>query len=193
LTSGRGPAGDPGVAGPIAPSRRGLALGITTVLALTVWLVLSVANAPLRNPVAPAGMISFEFARTAERAAAIIASWGPKEREAASFSLGLDFLFLALYPAAISLAVRIGAERLVARSPRWALTGMTLSIAVVLCVALDAIENAALWRMLQLGPTAGAALVASVAAALKFALVAVGFLYALASWALARAGGPAVD
>ncbi|MGE0441333.1 MAG: hypothetical protein AB7L66_04610 [Gemmatimonadales bacterium] len=167
-------------------SRRGAAFAVATALSLLVWVVLSVANAPLRTAAAPAGIISFELAGTAARATEIVAGWGPPQREAAAFGLGLDFLFLFLYPVAISLGARLVADRLAPRFPRLALTGIGLSLALPLCVALDAAENAALWRILQLGATDGLARFAMVAATVKFSLVALGLAYTLGGWFVAR-------
>lgn len=168
-------------------TRRGLAFAGVTTATLAVWLLLSVANAPLRTAVAPLGIISFELAGSAARAAEMVASWGPRQREAASFSLGLDFLFLFLYPISISLAVRITADRVAAARPAWFRLGRSLSLMVPACVALDAIENVALWQILQLGATETTALVAAGAATIKFGLVAAGIGYAVLTWLIGRA------
>lgn len=153
-------------------------------LTLAVWLLLSVADAPLRTAAAPAGIVSFELAGTVARADSILASWGPRQREAAAFGLGLDFLFLFLYPITISLACRIVARRLAARWPRLSLAGTAIALAVPLCIALDAIENVALWRILALGATAPWPTVAAAAAYPKFALVLLGIGFATLGWLL---------
>lgn len=167
-------------------TRRGLAFAGVTAVTLAVWLLLSVANAPLRTAAAPLGIISFELAGSAARAAEMVASWGPRQREAASFSLGLDFLFLFLYPIAISLAVRITADRIAGTRPAWFRLGRSLSLMVPACIALDAIENVALWRILQLGATDGTAVLAAGAAIVKFGLVAAGIGFAALTWLIGR-------
>lgn len=166
--------------------RLGVAFGGVTALALAVWLVLVVAGGPLITSAAPRGIVSLELAGSAERAAAILASWGPPQREAAAFGLGLDFLFLLLYPVAISLACRLVALRIEPQRPRWARVGQAIALAVPLCVALDAVENAALWRMLQLGPTGPWPMISAICAAPKFGLILLGLSYALPTWAVAR-------
>lgn len=166
--------------------RHGVAFLASLSLTLAVWLVLSVASAPLKTAAAPFGIVSFELAGTVERAAAIVASWGPPQREAAAFGLGLDFLFLFLYPITISLACRITAARLTMSWPRLSLLGTALALVVPLCIALDAIENVALWRVLALGATSPWPAVAAIAAYPKFALVLVGIGYALLAWLLGR-------
>lgn len=167
-------------------SRRAQALVLVTLLALAVWLGLSVANAPLRNPAAPSGITSLALAGSADRAAQIIARWGPPQREAAAFSLGLDFLFLFLYPTALSLGVGLAAGRLVPRHPRLAQWGEALALALPLAAVFDAVENAAVWQMLQLGATDGRALVAATSATLKLALVTLGLAYLAAAGLLGR-------
>lgn len=169
-------------------SPRGRALAFVTLLTLAVWLTLSVANAPLRTPAAPLGIISLELAGSAERVEAILASWGPRQREAAAFGLGLDFLFLLLYPTALSLAAGLAAERLRARSPRASQWGKAVALSLPLAAVLDAVENAGLWRMMQLGPGGAWPVVVGGAAALKFALVAIGLAYILGALVWARAG-----
>lgn len=171
---------------PNPSSRQGVVFAAVTALAFAVWLVLLVANGPLATPAAPQGIVSLELAGSAERAAAILASWAPPQREAAAFGLGLDFLFLLLYPVAISLACRIVAFRIEPRRPRWARLGRAIALAVPLCVALDAVENAALWRMLQLGPTGPWPLMAAICAGPKFGLILLGLAYAVPTWGLAR-------
>lgn len=167
---------------------RARALALVALLALAVWLGLSVANAPLRNPAAPRGITSLALAGSADRAAGIIATWGATQREAAAFGLGLDFLFLFLYPAALSLGVGLAADRLLPSHPRLMLWGKALALALPLAAVFDAVENAAVWQMLQLGATDGRALVAAASATLKLALVTLGLAYLVPAGLLGRLG-----
>lgn len=171
-------------------SRRAQALVLVTGLALAVWLGLGVTNAPLRTPAAPRGLTSLALAGSADRAAQIIASWGPAQREAAAFGLGLDFLFLFLYPAALSLGVGLAADRLVRSHPRLMLWGKALGLALPLAAVFDAVENAAVWQMLQLGATEGRALVAAGSATVKLALVTLGLAYLVPAGLLGRSPPP---
>lgn len=171
---------------PTPVSRQGVAFVAISGLTAAVWVVLTVANGPLRTAAAPQGIISFELAATSQRAEAILASWGPRQREAAAFGLGLDFLFLFLYPVAISLACRIVARRIGPRRPRWALAGQLIALTVPLCVVLDALENAALWRVLQLGSAGPWPMIAAICAIPKFGLVLLGLGYAVVTWGMAR-------
>jgi hypothetical protein len=156
---------------------RARAFTFVTLLTLAVWLTLSVDNAPLRTPAAPAGIVSLELAGTADRVAAVLHSWGPRPREVAAFGLGLDFPFLLLYPTALSLAAGLVAERIRARSIRVSLWGKAIALSVPGAAVLDAVENAGLWRMLQLGPRGAWPMVTMACATAKFALVAIGLAF----------------
>lgn len=140
-----------------------------------VGIALGSIGEPLATPAAPLGIVSFEFSGDAPRSAAILDSWDARAREHAMLSLGLDYLFLVLYPLWLGLALdalgdrlagRAGTDsfgRLLRRSSPW----------VYAAAPLDAIENLALIRMLQTGPSAGWAQTAWLCAVPKFALVGV--------------------
>jgi hypothetical protein len=160
---------------------------VAVALTLIAWLVQIRVNAPLTTGAAPEGIVSFELAGSASRASAILESWGPTQRQVARTGLGLDFLFLMLYPVAISMGCRIGADRIARARPRWASVGRTLSRLVLLCVALDAIENAALLHILATGAVQPWAFVAALMAYPKFGLVLAGLAYAFGTWPLVKA------
>jgi hypothetical protein len=156
-----------------APARQPLVWCLT---ALVVGLSLALAGLarPLNTPEAPQGIVSFELARTAEAATAIVASWSQRAREAAMLTLGLDYLYLLAYPAWLSLVCQ-GIAR--SRTGTAAGLGMALAWAIWLAAPLDALENAALVRVLM-DPTPGVwPAVAWACAVPKFALVfaALGF------------------
>ena len=145
-----------------------------TALVVGLSLALTAIAHPLATPEAPQGIVSFELARTAEAATAIVASWSPRAREAAMLSLGLDYLYLLAYPAWLSLVCQ-GIARV--RNGAAAALGMALAWAIWLAAPLDALENAALIRVLS-DPAAGVwPAVAWACAVPKFALVfaALGF------------------
>lgn len=157
-------------------SRALLPLGVLLV-------VLSVAllrvGAALFSDAAPQGILSYEFAGDAATAARILASWSSEAREQAMLSLGLDYLYLTVYPAFLSLAcVRI-AVRLGGRLPRAARLGAALSWAVLAAGALDAVENYALIRLLTDGASESWAGLAWWCAAPKFALVGAALAFTL--------------
>jgi hypothetical protein len=139
-------------------------------------VALQATSASLATPAAPFGIVSFELAGSAAAAAAILDSWSPRAREEALFSLGLDYLFLVLYPLFLSLACARLAQ---ARSGGAARAGGLLAWAVLAAAPLDAVENAALVALLWQGPGEGAARLAWLCAAPKFALVALALAYAI--------------
>jgi hypothetical protein len=164
--------------------RRGVFLA---VLAATLIVMggLSALDGPLRTSAAPQGMVSLELAGDGARAARILDSWGERGRRAAALSLGLDCLFLVLYATANALAClwagRVLAPRALAR------LATPLAWGQWVAGALDAVENVALAVVLVDGPAGPWPALARAAAAPKFALVAMGLLYAAAGAAIALA------
>lgn len=160
--------------------RRALPPLIVATLALTA--VLQFVGRPLQTAAAPLGIISFELAGTWEAAGAMVASWDQAAQLHAAFSLGLDYLYMPLYAATIALAcVRAAASTL--RRPPAAALGLLLAWGLGLAALLDAVENVALWQVLQ-GPAAVAwPAVARWCAIAKFAWVFAGLLYASAGFA----------
>jgi hypothetical protein len=152
------------------------------LLALSL-ILLSVAllrvGAALFSEAAPQGMLSYEFAGDAVSAALILESWSSVAREQAMLSLGLDYLYLIVYPAFFSLACARVATRMRGRLPGVARLGVWLSWAVLAAGPLDALENYALIRLLTTGASDAWAGVAWWCAAPKFALVAAGLAFSL--------------
>jgi hypothetical protein len=158
----------------LAPEWRRRLFLVSFALVLVVGALLSRLDGPLRTAAAPHGIVSFELARHAETAERILASWDDAARTRAALSLGLDYLFLVAYGTALALACERAGTRM---APA---LGAALAWGQLGAALLDAVENAALARIL-LG-TAGrhAAVVAWSCAAAKFALVCAGLLFAAA-------------
>lgn len=157
--------------------RRAFTILLLAVFALTTFL--AVLGAPLATPAAPRGIVSYELAGSGEVAAAIVASWPPSVHRLALLNLGLDYLYLIAYPTLLSLACGRLAGRLASSRPGLARLGGGLAWAVLLSGLFDAIENAALIRILVSGPSDALARVAWGAAVPKFALVGAALLYLL--------------
>ncbi len=158
--------------------------------ALILLAILQVLNQPLVTTAAPNGIVSLELAATPERARDILASWtvlspaGPASSPRtfallfdAAFGLGLDYLFMPSYAAAIALGVLLAAGRhrgWLAALGAWAGWGS------VLAALFDAVENLALWHIVRnmsfISPWPQ---LSFVCASVKFALIAIGILYAL--------------
>ncbi|MBX3056001.1 MAG: hypothetical protein KF770_05965 [Anaerolineae bacterium] len=165
--------------------RRNRWMKIAIVLALGMTLFFNLTGGPLQTAVAPAGIISFEFAGTVANAQAMIESWGEHGRLVAAFGLGLDFLYPLVYASAISLACVWAAERVQPRSPA-ASWGIWLAWGAWLAALLDYVENVALVLLLFGSTAVLLPPLAFLCAAIKFTLVIAGILYVLAAWLLFR-------
>jgi hypothetical protein len=151
--------------------------GVLALLAASRWM--SALGAPLATPASPAGIIDFELAGTAARAAAILASWDDAAQQAARTQTLWDtVLFVPLYVTALSAWAAWCARRLPGR--RQARAGIALAWAMPVAGALDLVENAALWAQLTGGARAGWAALAAACAAPKFAIVLATLAYAFA-------------
>jgi len=149
-------------------------LAAVTLLLVGLSLWLTAVGQELVTAEAPRGIISFELAWSLDRSAAIIRSWSEAARAAAMFSLGLDYLYLVVYPAWFSLAaVRLG-RRL---GGQWNLVGVAVSWAVLAAAPLDALENHALIQQLVHAPSAFYAQLAWWCAVPKFVLVVIAAVY----------------
>lgn len=161
--------------GAVFPWRRFLWPAIAAALGLTA--VFSFIGRPLQTAVAPAGILSFEFAATPQRAAAIVAGWDRQTQVLAGLNLGLDFLYPPLYAAAVSLSCLAAASHY---PPSLRRLAPRLAAAVWLAALLDYVENIALIQILFGATDPIWAPLAAACAAVKFAILAVAILYALA-------------
>ena len=146
-------------------------------LSVILMLQLRGIDAPLRET-APGGIVGYELAWSAARANEFLSAWrGAGLLETAKVSLGVDFAFLLAYP--LMFATGIG---LLVRRPTLATfdrVGNVLKTTVLACIPLDAIENLALWRMIDHGASDGLAHLATICASLKFALVIIAALWCI--------------
>ena len=117
------------------------------------------------------GIVAFELTYDGGVAADILAAWGATGRHAAQASTRLDFAFIPAYALAFA-----GLTLLLARRQRggWRRLGLRLSGAPLLAGGLDVIENLFLLGMIDrpVGFPPAYALLASLAATAKFALLA---------------------
>jgi hypothetical protein len=139
-------------------------------LALVCALALRVIDTHLVGPASPHGIVSLEICGLKDGCAALLASWTPLTRSWALLSLGLDYLFLVAYPAAIGLGLAWLADRLPAAQARWT---RRLAWSAPLMTLADASENTALVALLLLDGGPGAARMAALASCLKFGWIGV--------------------
>jgi len=136
---------------------------------------------PLRTSAAPSGTVSFELAGSVEKAGTILDSWDSAARLKSAFGLGFDFLFMPLYATALSLGTLLAVDR---RRGVWSALGKTLGWGAFAATVFDAVENIALFSILQANIVAPYPQVAAWCATVKFALILLGLFYGLAGWLL---------
>jgi hypothetical protein len=152
-----------------------------SLLALTLILfaVFTFLDAPLRNPTAPNGIVSFELAGNIKPAAEVLGSWDSSAQLFAAFGLGLDYLFMPVYALALSLGILLAAGR---HAGAFARVGVWLGWGALAAALFDATENFALWQLVlgdfqSLWPR-----LANICATAKFSLLLIGLTYALIGW-----------
>jgi hypothetical protein len=146
-------------------------------LAIFVMVNLQILGRPLITEMAPAGIVSFELAGDLSLAQRMVESWGDAGRVYAALNLGIDYLFLVAYPAAIGLGCVIVARSLWQQSKFLSIVGGSLAWAQVGAGLLDALENYALIRTLLGAQRDVWPVMARWCAVPKFLIVALGLLY----------------
>jgi hypothetical protein len=145
------------------------------------WLVFGLAALPSLETMSDhgTGVIELELMRTTGKAHEVLSEYGAEGRSAARTSLWLDYPYLVAYALFLSLAcvaIYVRARRL-ART-RWAAVGAALAWAALLAGLLDAVENAALLRVLAGHPEQPYPAIAYLCAVPKFVLIVSALLYA---------------
>ena len=159
-----------------APARK-RALVAALILSALFLLAMRILDIPLRTPVAPRGVVSFELAKDVDASRQILASWNTQAKNHATLSLGLDFLFLIVYAVFLSLACTQVSKALVKRSPLLAIAGGILAWAQFLAAICDAVENLALLALLLDSEHIWLPAVARTCAIIKFTIVGAGLIY----------------
>ncbi len=164
------------------------ALWLLGIVTAALFLALVIVDRRMQDTGGP-GIIPFELAGSAERAAEILAEWGEEGQDAARLSLWIDFPYLLAYGAFFSLAVI--AMRDAARRRGWhryARPGAAIAVLPIVAAACDAVENVNLLLVLDGDDGSTAPALATGFAIAKLASLAVVQLYLLAGLiALAKA------
>jgi hypothetical protein len=148
------------------------------VITLFLLVLLNLEGKPMVTQAAPLGIVSYELAGSVSRAQQILASWDQQAQLSAAFSLGLDYVFMLAYSAAIGLACIWTADALHRRNWPLAWVGAPLAWGVWLAAAFDATENIALVVVLFGTVQAPWPEVARWCAIFKFSLIFLGLVYA---------------
>ncbi|MEB3325246.1 MAG: hypothetical protein VKM17_07900 [Cyanobacteriota bacterium] len=138
-------------------------------------LVLMVVLGRLSTDLGKNSILAFELAGSLTQSRSIVDGWREGQRLLAAFGLGLDYLFILSYVAAIGLGCLLTAQAWASLAPM----GNCLAWAQVLAGVLDGIENWALLRVLLGSIAPGFPVLARQVALVKFVLVALGLLYGL--------------
>lgn len=138
---------------------------IVAVLAFGCYL--GKQGAPL-DRLLPHGVLDIAAPWSTERAQAINQALGDSGIAAARRHTALDFIFLVLYPLALSLACALLAAALPGKPGA---IGMMVAWAVLCAAPLDAVENLAMLQLLAGSTSAPWPQLATVCAAVKFTLV----------------------
>jgi hypothetical protein len=148
------------------------------VITLFLMVLLNLEGKPMVTQAAPLGIVSYELAGSVSRAQKILASWDQQAQLSAAFSLGLDYVFMLAYSAAIGLACIWTADALRRRGWPLASLGAPLAWGLWLAAAFDAMENIALVVILFGTVQAPWPEVARWCAIFKFSLIFLGLVYA---------------
>jgi len=172
----------------LIPAQRTRALWLLAA----AWLILGLAALPSLKTISDhgTGVIELELMRTTGKAQEVLGDYGTDGRSAARTSLWLDYPYLvsyALFLALACVAISERARRLGRR--RWAAVGIALAWAGLLAGVFDAVENAALLRVLAGHPEQPYPAVAYFCAVPKFVLSAAALLYAVAGLLALRGSG----
>lgn len=168
----------------IPPDRRTSVLYPLLGLTILLLLAMNFIGLPLNTSAAPQGIISFEFAATPNRAQQVLDSWSPEARIRAGFIQGLDFLFPIAYSTTVGLGCVMAARVISRRGQTVSRLGPWLAWGLWVAAALDYIENIGLLFLLFGAVQSPYPQIATVCAAIKFTLLAMGLVYSFYGLAL---------
>jgi hypothetical protein len=149
------------------------------VCTLLVIYGMQISGAPLKNEVAPGGIVSLEFAGTLENSLAILDSWQGDALAWAKINMGLDFLFLTCYGLTIALASILVSKALKTLWPTLSKMGKVVAILALFAAGLDIIENVALLAVISGWQSSMFPVIAKYCAIPKFILVGLSLFYVI--------------
>jgi hypothetical protein len=165
----------------LTPAKRALVFVASLLFGFVLWYALRTLDAALANPKS-SGIVSLQFAYTAERSQEIIGSWDKTARDSAQSGLLLDFLFPVCYSTALTIAcfwaVTLFRERGYRKTARLA---AVIAWSQWPAAVFDYMENVALWVQLRGTIADPWPRIAFVCATLKFFLVAAALVILIAA------------
>ena len=139
---------------------------VLLLLFIVTTIALVLMDAQLKTSASPLGIVSFEFCGFTDSCESMIEAWGTTGREYALLLLGIDYLYLFLYPGVLACALLLLHDSL--SRPKQAINHDAILSCSVVALA-DAIENYGSIQMLLEGSFSPFGLMSSVFASIKFA------------------------
>ena len=153
-------------------------------LTLILFSIFRVLDMPLQTDYAPSGIVSFELAGSAQNAAHMVLTWSGEAMLNASFGLGIDYLFMPIY----ALALAFGTLLAGSRHRGWLKSlGAVAGYGAFAAPLFDAVENYALFRILQGAFESPYPEIAFYSALAKFGLLVFGIVVAVLCGVLPKA------
>lgn len=131
---------------------------------------LAAIDASLRVPASPAGIVSFEFCGFTSSCEAALDQWGVAGRQFAMLSLGVDYLFMVIYPSLVCVGLLLVAPLASVRLRKFTVLLAWFALGAGLA---DALENFFLIRVVLDGSGATHGYLAGVCAVVKFAILGI--------------------
>jgi len=147
---------------------------------LLLWvatgIALEVINGHLETAITPFGIISFEFCGFNDSCKAALDQWGQRGQLFAMLSLGIDYLYLLIYPGFFAISILLLQRRIKLNF----IPPESLVILACLMMSLtDAIENYGLIQIVLYGPQSSFPMLSGIFASIKFAVFFVVLLWLL--------------
>ncbi len=130
----------------------------------------------LRNATSPNGIVSFEFCAYSASCMDTLTAWGAEGQRYAMLSLGLDFLFMLLYPGFIAVCLLLTAAHLSPRLKQVTVFAAWLTVAMWLA---DAIETYSLTQIVLRQSDALYGPLAAAFASIKFSILGISVFWLL--------------
>lgn len=147
---------------------------VTAFILLTTILSIINKDLKIKNEGVLHGIIDIEIPKNPYRAATIVSVWKKMGViDKAILQTRIDFLYLLIYPLAISLACTL----LVGRGETLVSVGIGLSWAVLLCIPLDFFENIMILKMLSGSCNTPIPQITTLVATIKFILILLSLIY----------------
>ncbi len=155
---------------------QGRVFAVLAIFSLLLSVYFATFMNSLRSAAVPQGVISFEFARTAAEATAILNHWSATDKTRILFHLGLDYLYLFVYGLSFSLGICLLRRKMTGFLHK---LGGFLCWFALLAIPMDAIENYALLLHILKRPTDLQATISVTCATIKFTTVFASLAYLL--------------